>query len=184
MSLNIPESYLNHSSSVALMMDWNTFSDGQKKNILKPITTGVGRDSYCTTAMVSRALSRSFKIPVCRVSDSQLTIPKNLPDGHPAYQLLGDHYKLCKIIAPEYSDDLERRLDELGDKGGSYRLYFYLDSFDRKHFIQFKRNLVFPTQVSDECKSTIDKLTNNQVKTLRLDFMNGSYYKLIATEVT
>tara|TARA_R100000315_G_scaffold62506_1_gene44581 strand:- start:11851 stop:12459 length:609 start_codon:yes stop_codon:yes gene_type:complete len=202
MSLNIPQSYLNHTSSVALIMDWNTFSNGQKKNILKPITTGVGRNSYCATAMVSRGLSRRFKIPVCGVENSQLTIPKNLPDGHPAFKLLSDHYKLCKIISPEISESADEYLKCIdnyklnsaklthggNDYSGSWRLFFYHQAFDKKHYVQFKKDLVFPTQVGDEAKSAIDKLKNDQVNTLRLDFIselrNGYYHKLIVTEVT
>jgi hypothetical protein len=140
--------------------------------------------------MVSRALSRSFKIPVCRVETSQLDIPKYLPDGHPAYKLLSEHYKLCKVISPEISEYAEENLDRLNklsigdDISGSWRLFFYHQSFDKKHYAQFKRNLVFPTQVNDEAKNAIDKLTNDQVETIRLDFIDGSYYKLIATEVT
>ena len=187
MSLNIPDSLLRHSSSVGLVIEWSTFSDGQKKNILKPITTGVGRRSWCTTASVSKALSRKFKIPVCRVENSQLDLPKNLPDGHPVVKLLSEHYKLCKIISPELSQYAEEHLDKLHnarDISGAWRLYFYHKAFDKKHYVQFKKDLVFPTQVGDEAKSTIDKLKNDQVNTLRLNYLDGSYYKLIATEVT
>jgi len=187
MSLNIPQSMLDHASSVGVVIDWNTFSDGQKKNILKPITTGVGRNSWCTTAAISKAFSRKFKIPVCRVENSQLVIPKNLPDGHPAHKLLSEHYKLCKVIIPGISEQADECLDKLHnarDISGSWRLYFYHQAFDKKHYVQFKKHLVFPTQVGDEAKSTIDKLKNDQVNTFRLNYLDGCDYKLIATEVT
>ena len=158
----------SYAKSITVEIDFNKFSDGQIKNMIKYIRRGHVSKGDSATSTIVRWLFKEYSMPHF-LYGRWWSDWKDIPNGHIFYQTLKEVASVAKLTADNYGS---KRIDEdlvsvLEQKpSGDMRM----GSYDEHMSQQLKQSMTIQNELSDEVKTFIEKLQNKTLGVVPVDF--------------
>ena len=158
----------SYAKSITVEIDFNKFSDGQIKNIIKYIRRGHVSKGDSATSTIVRWLFKKYSMPHF-LYGQWWSDWKNIPFGHPFFQTLKGVASVAKLTADNYDS---KRIEEdlinadAQNPSGDMRM----GSYDKHMSQQLKQSMIIQTELPDEVKTFIEKLQNKTLGVVPVDF--------------
>jgi len=158
----------NYIKSVTVEIDFNMFSDGQIKNMIKYIRNGHVSKGDSATSTVVRAIFRKYSMPHF-LYGPWWSDWKDIPNGHTFFETLKGVASVAKLTADSY--DLKRLEDDIINANVQRNTCdVRMSSYDKHIRQQLKQSMIIKNELPDEVKIFIDKLQNRTLGVVSMDF--------------
>lgn len=158
----------NYTKSITVEIDFNMFSDGQIKNMIKYIRNGHVSKGDSATSTVVRCIFKKYSIPHF-LYGRWWSDWKHIPNGHSFFETLKGVASVAKLTADQY---MSKRIDEdianaeAQNSSGDMRM----SSYEEPVIQQLKKSMTIKSEFSDEVKEFLEKLENRTLGVVPLDF--------------
>lgn len=158
----------SYAKSITVEIDFNKFSDGQIKNMIKYIRRGHVSKGDSATSTIVRWVFKKYSMPHF-LYGRWWSDWKNIPFGHTFFETLKGVASVAKLTADNY--DSKRIAEDLinadaQNPSGDMRM----GSYDTAMLEQLKQSMIIQTELPDEVKTFIDKLQNRTLGVVPVDF--------------
>lgn len=168
MATYVRQEISNYAKSITVEIDFNKFSNGQIKNMIKYIRKGHVSKGDSATSTIVRWLFRKYSMPHF-LYGRWWSDWKDIPNGHIFYQTLKEVASVAKLTADNYdsqriNEDLIKALEQ--NPSGDMRM----GSYDTAMLAQLKQSMIVQNELPDEVKTFIEKLQNKTLGVVPVDF--------------
>lgn len=158
----------NYTKSITVEIDFNKFSDGQIKNMIKYIRNGHVSKGDSATSTIVRCIFKKYSIPHF-LYGRWWSDWKDIPNGHAFFETLKGVASVAKLTAGNY--DLKRLEDDIANaeaqnSSGDMRM----GSYEEPVIQQLKKSMTIKSEFSDEVKEFLEKLENRTLGVVPMDF--------------
>lgn len=158
----------NYAKSITIEIDFNKFSDGQIKNMIKYIRNGHVSKGDSATSTIVRCIFKKYSMPHF-LYGRWWSDWKNIPNGHSFFKTLKEVASVAKLTADQYdSKRIEEDIAnaEAQNSSGDMRM----GSYDKPVIQQLKKSMIIKSEFSDEVKEFLEKLENKTLGVMTMDF--------------
>ena len=158
----------SYAKSITVEIDFNKFSDGQIKNMIKYIRRGHVSKGDSATSTIVRWIFKHYSMPHF-LYGGWWSDWRNIPNGHSFFETLKKVASVAKLTADTYDS---RRIEEDLVKANSQEPSgdMRMGSYDEHMSQQLKQSMTIQNELSDEVKTFIEKLENRTLGVVPVDF--------------
>lgn len=172
MATYLRQEITNYAKSIIVEIDFNKFSDGQIKNMIKYIRNGHVSKGDSATSTIVRWVFKRYAMPHF-LYGRWWSDWKDIPNGHAFFETLKGVASVAKLTADNY--DLKRLEDDIAHADAQKTTCdMRMGSYDKHMTQQLKQSMVIKNELSDEVKVFIEKLQNRTLGVVPVDFYEVS----------
>jgi len=158
----------SYAKSITVEIDFNKFSDGQIKNMIKYIRNGHVSKGDSATSTIVRCIFKKYSMPHF-LYGRWWSDWHNIPFGHTFFETLKGVASVAKLTADNYdsqriNEDLINALEQ--NPSGDMRM----GSYDELVMQQLKKSMTIKSELPDQVEIFIEKLQNRTLGVVPMDF--------------
>ena len=158
----------SYAKSITVEIDFNKFSDGQIKNMIKYIRNGHVSKGDSATSTIVRCIFKKYSMPHF-LYGRWWSDWHNIPFGHTFFETLKGVASVAKLTADNYdsqriNEDLINALEQ--NPSGDMRM----GSYDELVMQQLKKSMTIKSELPDQVETFIEKLQNRTLGVVPMDF--------------
>jgi hypothetical protein len=159
----------SYAKSIIVEIDFNKFSNGQIKNMIKYIRNGHVSKGDSATSTIVRWVFKKYSMPHF-LYGRWWSDWKDIPNGHAFFETLKGVASVAKLTADNYDSNriAEDIINADAQKpSGDMRM----GSYEEHAVKQIKESMIIKNELPDEVNTFIDKLQNKTLGVVLLIFM-------------